>query len=120
VHRLIEIAAGNIDVAVDLVERPVGHDETKPPRMCLHLADDEVHAVGETETRAAGLDELAGGGEVLEKPFERRALLARNLEPLHELPRGGWVLDLVANQLENLIVVQHLSESIEKGGLPPF
>ena len=31
VHRLVQVAAGDVKIAADLVDRPVGHDEPEAP-----------------------------------------------------------------------------------------
>ena len=107
VHGLIEIAAGDVDVAGDAVDRAIGHDESEPAGVGRDPSDDQVHSIGQAVAVAPRLDERAGAGELLEQPLERRALLSRYLQPLEQLPRRRRVLDFVANQLEQLFVVQH-------------
>ena len=108
VHRLIQIAAGDVDVAADALNRAIGHDESEPARVGRDPPDDQIHPIGQPVSVAPRLDERALADEVLEQPFERRALLPRYLQPLQQLPRRGRVLDLLANQLEQLFVVQHV------------
>ena len=108
VHRLIQVAARDVDVAGHLLDRPIRHDESEPARVGGDAPDDEVHPVRQAVAVAAGLDQLALGDQVLEQSFERRPLLARYLQPLQELSRRGRVVDLVANQLEQLFVIQHV------------
>ena len=107
VHGLIQIAAGDVDVAGDTLDGTIGHDEAEPARVRRDPPDDQVHSIGQTVAVAARLDERPGAGELLEQPLERRALLARYLQPLEQLSRRRRVLDFVANQLEQLFVVQH-------------
>ena len=76
VHGLIEVAAGDVDVAVDLFERPVRHDEAESARIGGDPPDDEVHPVRQAIAVAAGLDELAAGDELAEKTLEGGALFA--------------------------------------------
>ena len=75
VHRLIQVAAGDEEVAVDVLERPVGHDEPEAPRIGHHPADDQVHPVRQTEPVAARLNQGAALDEVREQLLEGGALL---------------------------------------------
>ncbi len=59
VHGLIQVAAGDVDVAADVVHRPVRHDEAEPARMGRDPPDDQVHAIGQAVAVAAGLDQVA-------------------------------------------------------------
>ena len=59
VHRLIQVAAGDVDVAVDVFDRTIGHDEAEAARVGRDPPDDQVHPVGQAVAVAAGLDELA-------------------------------------------------------------
>ena len=106
-HRLIQIAAGNVDVARHLLERPIRHDEAKAARVGRDPADDEIHPVGQAVTVAARLHQLAVGHQLPEQALESRALLTGKLEPLEQLARGGGVVYLFANQLEELFLVEH-------------
>ncbi len=108
VHRLIEVAARDVDVAGHPLHGPIGHDESEPARVGGDAPDDQVHPVRQAVAVAPRLDQLALADQVLEQPFERRALLPRYLQPLQELARRGRVLDLVANQLQQLFVIQHV------------
>ncbi len=108
VHRLVQVAAGDVDVAVDPLHRPIGHDESKSPRVGGDAPDDEIHPIGQAVAVAPRLDELALRDQILEQSFERRALVPRYLQPLQQLSRRRRVLDLVANQLEQLFVIQHV------------
>ena len=104
---LIQIAAGNVDVARHLFKRPIRDDEAKAARVGRDPADDEVHPVGQAVTVPAGLHQLAVGHQLPEQALESRALLTRKLEPLEQLTRGGGVVYLFANQLEELFLVEH-------------
>src|SRR6185295_9211169 len=53
VHGLIEVVAGNENVAADAVDRPIGDDEPETTRVRLDAADHQVHAVRQTEAVAA-------------------------------------------------------------------
>ena len=46
VHRLVQVGAGDVDVAADALERPVGHDEAVAGGMRLDAADDQIHPSG--------------------------------------------------------------------------
>ena len=76
VHRLIQIAAGDVQVAFHALERPVWHDESEAARVRHDLADDKVHSIGESIPVSAGLDEGAALYEVAHQLFERGALLS--------------------------------------------
>ena len=62
VHRLVEMRAGDVDVAA-AVERPLGRDEAVAGRVRLQPADVQVHLFGQAEALAANLNEVAGGDE---------------------------------------------------------
>ena len=79
----------------------MGHD---PP-------DDQVHPVGQAEAVAAGLDELAALDQVLQQPLEGGALVPGYLQALLQFSRGRRVVHLLSDQLQELLVVQHLLES---------
>ena len=100
VHRLIQVAPGDVDVACDLFERPIRNHEAKPSGVGRDPADDEIHAIRQAVPVAPGLYELAAGDQLPEQALERGTLFARKLEPLEQLTRGGGVVDLVANQLQ--------------------
>ena len=98
VHGLIQVAAGDEDVALGILERTIGDDETETAWMGRHLADDEVHAVRQPEPVPARLDERAAFYEFRQQLLEGRPLLAGQLEALKHLPRRRRVVQLVANQ----------------------
>ena len=112
VHRLIQVAAGDVDIPAHAVNRAIGHDESEPARMGRNPPDDEIHPVGQAVAVAASLDELALAHQVLEQPLERRALFPRYLQALQELSRRSRMLDLLANQLQQLFVIQHVFHPI--------
>ena len=107
VHRLIQVAARDEDVAGHAFDRPVRDDEAEAARMGLDPADDQVHAVGQAETVAARLNQVAGLDEPLEQAFQRGALFAGDLQPLHQFAGGGRVLDPVADGGQQLFAIQH-------------
>ncbi len=82
VHGLVQIAAGNVDVAGDVLNRAVGHDETEPARIGRDPSDHQVHQVGYAVAVAARLDQGARRDQVFQEALERRPLLARHLQPL--------------------------------------
>ena len=55
VHRLIQVAAGDEQIAFHVVQRTVGNDEAKSPGIGDDFADDEVHAIRKSEPVAARL-----------------------------------------------------------------
>ena len=65
VHRLIQVAAGDVDVARHLLERLVRHDEPEPARVRGDTPDDEVHPVRQAETVAARLNQVPGRDELV-------------------------------------------------------
>ena len=107
VHGLIQVAAGDEDVAGHLLERPIRHDEAKSSRIGGDSPDDEVHPIRQAIPVAAGLNQLAVGDELAQQALEGRALLAGEFEPLEQLARRGGVVDLVPNQLQQLFLVEH-------------
>src|SRR5262249_41361382 len=82
VHRLIEVAAGNKKVPLGVLERTIGHHESKAAGIGDHLADDQVHAVGQTESIAARLHEGAALDQIGQQLLERGTLLTWQLETL--------------------------------------
>ena len=98
VHRLIQVAAGDIDVALDVLDRPIRDDEAEPARIGGDPADDQVHAVRQAVAVAACLDQVAGGDQVLQEPLERRSFIAGNPQALQHLARRGGVFNFLANQ----------------------
>ena len=107
VHGLIQVAAGDVDVAGHLFERPIRHDEAEAARIGGDSPDDQVHPIRQAITVAPGLDQLAVGDELAQQAFEGRALLPGELEPLQQLAGRGGVVDLFPNQLEQLFLVEH-------------
>ena len=103
-HRLLEVGAGDVDVAADALDRAFRPDEAEALGAHVDAPDDEVHAVGQAEVAAAGGDDGAGRDEVLEAAAERRPVLARDLEPLGELRQGGGMVDLLADAGQDLVV----------------
>ncbi len=107
VHRLIEVAACDVDVPRHVLDRAIGNDEPKAARVGRDAADNEVHPLRETEAGPPRLNQGAVRDEQAQQPLERCPLLLRDLEPLEQLPWRGGVVDFVANQLEQLFLVQH-------------
>ena len=70
--------------------------------MRLQAADDEIHAVGEAESVAADLDQVAGLDERLEMPPHRGTVLARDAQQLQQFLRRGRVLNALADLREQL------------------
>ena len=111
VHRLVEIAPGDVQISLDLFQRAVRHDEPEPPRMGDHAADDQVHAVGQPVAVAAGLDERSAFDEVGQELLEGGPLVARELQALEQLTGGRGMVDFVADQLQELLMIQHSDDS---------
>ena len=103
VHRLVEMRTGNVDVAAARFERALRRDEAVAGRMRLQPADVEVHLFGQAEAVPANLDQLAGSDERRDVPLERRALVARDFENLHQLAHAGGMVDALAHEREDLI-----------------
>jgi hypothetical protein len=72
VHRLIQIAAGNVDVAGHLFQGLVRHHEPEPARMCDYPSDHEVHPGRHPEAAPPGFDESAVGDQVGENRWSGR------------------------------------------------
>ena len=111
-HGLVQIAAGYIDVALDLFEPLVRDDESKAAGMGDHAPDHQVHPVRQTVTVAAGFDELAALDQVRQEPVDDGTLFAGYLEALKQLARGGRMVDFFTDQPQELFVVQHSSLSV--------
>jgi hypothetical protein len=77
VHGLVEIAAGDVNVAGDLFERTVRHDEAETSGIGRNLADNEVHPIGHTVAVPARLDQVPGRDQLAEQPLEGGPLLPR-------------------------------------------
>ncbi len=103
-HRLLEVDAGDVDVAADAFDGALGPDEAEALGAHVDASDHEVHPVGQPEVAAAGGDDRAGRDELLEPAAERRPVLARDLEPLGELRQGGGMVDLLADAGQDLVV----------------
>ncbi len=63
VHRLVQVAAGDVDVALDVFGGALGDDEAEAARVGGDPPDDEVHPVGQAVAVAPRLDQRAVGGQ---------------------------------------------------------
>ena len=88
---------------------PFDGDETEAAGMRRDSADDQVHPVRQPVAVSASLDQVAAAGQVLQQPAQDGTLLPGYLEALLQLPRGGRVLHFVADEPQQLFVIQHLS-----------
>ena len=84
----------------------LGHDEAEPAGVRREPPDDEVHLLGQAEAIAADLQQFAGGDQRLQLPLEAGALLAGHAQHLHQLARGGGMMDVLAN-LSSKKIVSH-------------
>ena len=107
VHGLIQVAAGDENVAADPLHRPVRDDEPEAARVCLDSADHQIHAVRQTEPAAARLNQVTGRDEIFQQPLDGRSLIPGDLQPLQQLPGRRGMLDLVAHQGQQLFAIQH-------------
>ncbi len=107
VHGLVEVAPCDVDVPLDALDGTVGNDEAEAARMGRDAPDHQVHPVRKTEPVAPGLDQVAARDQIGEQALERGAVVARNLQPLQQLARRGWMVDLFADLRQQLLVVQH-------------
>ena len=106
-HGLVQVVAGDVDVAADPLDRPIGDDEPEPARVRLDAADHQIHAVRQTEPVAARLNQVTGGHQLFQQPLDRRPLIPGNLQALHQFARRRGMLDLVAHQGQQLFAIQH-------------
>ena len=106
-HGLVEIAPGDEKIPRDPFNGPVGHDEAESPRVDDDPADDDVHHVGKAEAVAPRFEDGAARHEVVQQALERRTLLAGYLEALLELARRRGMIDVLFDQLQQLLVIQH-------------
>ena len=103
VHRLVEMRAGNVDVAGAGFEWTLRGDEAIARRVRLQAADVEVHLLGQTETLASNLNEIARSDERFDMPLERRAVVLRHFENLQQLAHAGGMMHPLAHEREHLI-----------------
>ena len=99
-HGLGQVRGGNVNVIVSLL----GDDKAKAARIGGELPDDEIHLLGQTEPIAADLQQIARGDHALQLTLEAGALFARYAKQLYQLPRGGRVMDRLANALEQILI----------------
>ena len=102
-HRLLEVDAGDVDVAADAFDGALRPDEAKalgahvdpPDHGCMRSGSPKwPPRVAMTEPDA----------QLLEAAAERRPILPRDLEPLGELRQGGGMVDLLADAGQDLVV----------------
>ena len=101
-HRFVEMGAGNVDVAARRFEQPFGRDETVTRRMGLEPADVKIHLLRQAEALAADLDQVAGGDQGFDVPFERGPVVARDLENLQQFAHAGGMVHPLAHEVENV------------------
>ena len=75
VHRLIQVAAGDVEIPADSLDWTVGYDEPESTRIDDDSADDDVHHVGEAKPIATRFEDGATRDEILQKAPERPSLL---------------------------------------------
>ena len=63
VHRLIEVAAGDVDARGPFVAGRLAVDEPEAARVGRHAPDHEVHPIRQAEPLAADLDQLSAGDQ---------------------------------------------------------
>jgi hypothetical protein len=96
VHRLGEIGCGNVDVGSAFAGLGlIGNDKPESARVCGQTAHDEIHLLGQPVTVAANLQQLAGLDECFQSPSETDALVARNAQHPHQIPRGGGMMHVL-------------------------
>ncbi len=100
VHRLVQVVAGDVDALGARRVRWLRIDETESAGVRGHAAHDEVHAAGQAEPLSPNLDELAAGDQAADPSLERRPFLARDLQELKQLLRGGGMVRPLFYQLE--------------------
>jgi hypothetical protein len=84
-------------------ESSSGTTNPKPPGLVVSRPTNQIHLLGQTESIATNLQELAGGRQVFELALERRPLLARDAQELNDLASGGRVMDRLANALKEIV-----------------
>ena len=134
VHRVHQVPRGDVDVLLlvagptlsffeRLARTPVGrpprgmlgHDESVTTRTRLQPTHDQIHLLGKSETVAADLQQHALADECLQLALEAAALLARHAKKLRELARVGGVMNLVANEIENVVAGVHVNRLVVRG-----
>ena len=96
VHRLLDVGGRHIYVG-RVAAGLVGNHEAEAGRVHLEAADHEVHLVGQPDTPALGLHELARRDERFQETAECGPFFLRNLERFRKLARRGRMRDLVTH-----------------------
>ena len=110
-HRLGEIGGCDVNVlpAPSLVDRSLarlrlfGHDKPEPAGIGLEPPDHQVHLLGDAVTVAANPQDRPVADQRLELPIEVVALLPGNPQELRELARGGGMVNVVFDEVENVV-----------------
>ena len=109
VHRLVQVGAGDENVAGHPLQRLVRDDEPEAAGVRLDAPDDEVHPIRQAVMIAPRLNQMTGLDQPLEQAVDGGPLLAGDLQPRQELPGGRRVLDLVTDGGQQLFTIQHAS-----------
>ena len=88
VHRFLDVGGRHVDVG-RVAAGLVGNHEAEAGRVHLKAADHEVHLVGQADTAALGLHELARRDERFQEAAECRAFFLRNFERFASA-RAAW------------------------------
>ena len=94
----LQVVRGDVDVARQAFDGPLGRDEAEAGRMAIELADHEVHAIGQAVAVAFDLDQRAVVDEVREIALEAGPLVARDLEHAQQFARGGRMRHALPHQ----------------------
>src|SRR4029453_262379 len=101
-HGFVEVSAGDVDVAAGRLEWALRSHEPVTGGMRLQPADVQVHLLGQAKPVSADLHEIARAHHRLDVTFERRTLVARDLEDLQQFAHAGRVMDPIAHERKNL------------------
>ena len=107
VHRLVEVAAGDVDAAGLVLPRRLRLDEREPARVGRDAPDHEVHQIRQPQAVAANLDERARRHQRPETAADGRALLARHPEAPQQLRHRRRMVDVLADLPEQQVVRRH-------------
>ena len=96
----LQVVLGDVDVARQSFDRPLGRDEAEAGWMAVELADDQVHAIGQAVAIALDLNQRPVVDEDAQVALEAGPLVARNLEHAQQLARGGRMRHALPHERE--------------------
>ena len=120
VHRLVQVGAGNVEVAVHPVDRVLRRHEAESPRMHLDRTGHQPHPVRQAVAVAPDPDELAGGDQRRQTAAERAALRRRQPQLPQQLADRGRMVERRLNACQQLVRRRWLHGSSSTCRSPTF